>query len=370
MVTPPKIDSFLDKLIDWKEFEQFVAELYKDSDEVLVQHNVTETGKSGAKRQIDVKVTQKTKLHNLTTIIECKRWKEKVDRQIIDVLFASVEDLNANKGAIFTTQGYEEGAIQYARSKNIDIFIIRDIYEDEWGKPGRIILVYLQYFHSMMDNFSFDNPRIFSTTGTRLPNLSVDFAINLGKDQPFPERLQLYSLKEPPDGPNFVKLLIDIRNHLLKQLMEQVDFLLQPADGKPEQAYETNVKLDFSNYPFRFFKHEAGFISFDSISFRHHQSISQIKMEHDRASSADFALIVENYITRQRNFASKKKGEEQIKLSEPLQQSQDSNDDKAVKNGSVMKVMLEHYVSFELQPATKVIKTPDMTVALKAPAPI
>lgn len=368
MVTPPKIDSFLDKLIDWKEFEQFVAELYKDSDEVLVQHNVTETGKSGAKRQIDVKVTQKTKLHTLTTIIECKRWKEKVDRQIIDVLFASVEDLNANKGAIFTTQGYEEGAIQYARSKNIDIFIIRDIYEDEWGKPGRIILVYLQYFHSMMDNFSFGNPRIFSTTGTSLPNLSVDFAINLGKDQPFPERLQLYSLKEPPDGPNFVKLLIDIRNHLLKQLMEQVDFLLQPADGKPEQGYETSVKLDFSNYPFRFFKHEAGFISFDSISFRHHQSISQIKMEHDRASSADFALVVENYITRQRNFASKKKDENQIKLSEPLQQSQDSNDDKAVKNGSVMKVMLEHYVSFELQPATKVMKTPDMTVALKAPA--
>ncbi|MBA4058488.1 MAG: hypothetical protein C0490_27470, partial [Marivirga sp.] len=96
-------------------------------------------------------------------------------------------------------------------------------------------------------------------------------------------------------------------------------------------------------------------------------SISQIKMEHDRASSADFALVVENYITRQRNFASKKKDEDQIKLSEPLQKSQDSNDDKAVKNGSVMKVMLEHYVSFELQPATKIMKTPNMTVALKAP---
>lgn len=121
------IDSgkFLTYLIDWKEFELFVAELYKDDGDLIIQHNVTEVGKSQAKRQIDVLVTQKTKLHTIKTIIECKLWKSKVDRQVIDVLSASVEDLNANKGVIFTTKGYEEGAIQYAKNK-ILIFLLSE----------------------------------------------------------------------------------------------------------------------------------------------------------------------------------------------------------------------------------------------------
>jgi hypothetical protein len=167
------MESFLDKLIDWKDFEKFVAELYKDSDELTVEHNVTEVGKTNAKRQVDVMVFQKTKLHTIKTIIECKRWKEPVDRQVIDVLFASVEDLNANKGAVFTTKGYEEGAIEYAKSKNIDIFIVRDIYESEWGEPGRHILLYLQSFHSKIDGFSIDNPKFFSPLGLKPANLHL-----------------------------------------------------------------------------------------------------------------------------------------------------------------------------------------------------
>lgn len=52
---------------------------------------------------------------------------------------ASIRDLGANKGAIFTTKGYEEGALLYAKNENIDIFVIRDINDDEWGQPGRHI---------------------------------------------------------------------------------------------------------------------------------------------------------------------------------------------------------------------------------------
>lgn len=357
--------SFLDKLIDWKDFEKFVAELYKDSDELIVQHDVTEVGKSNAKRQIDVLVLQKTKLHTIKTIIECKRWKEPVDRQVIDVLFASVEDLNANKGAIFTTKGYEEGAIEYAKNKNIDIFIVRDIYENEWGYPGRHILLYLQTFHSMIDGFSIDKPRFFSPLELKPPNTNLNFAIHFSDKQEFPEHLNLIALSEPTKGPNFVKLLIDVRNHILRQLLEQFKGLMQPENGKPEVAYETRVKLDFSNYSFKFFKHETGYITFDSISFNHHQSVSQTKMEFDRAALADFALIIENYITNQRNFASKRKDEEEVKLSEPIESRSEDNKGEAIKNGSIIKISLEHYVGYSLQPTTKVIKTKDMTVNLQ-----
>ena len=38
---------------------------------------------------------------------------------------------------IFTTKGYEKGAKTYASSINIDLFIVRDLTEEEWGLPGR-----------------------------------------------------------------------------------------------------------------------------------------------------------------------------------------------------------------------------------------
>lgn len=59
------INGFFGKLINWKEFELFVADLYKGSDDIQVKHNVTEIGKSDAKRQIDVLVLQKINLHTI-----------------------------------------------------------------------------------------------------------------------------------------------------------------------------------------------------------------------------------------------------------------------------------------------------------------
>lgn len=99
----------------------FVRDLYTEPDaRVTVERDVTEVGKSEARRQVDVKVVQTTRLHALTIIVECKRWKEAVSRDRIDVLAAAVEDLGASKGVMFTTKGFEEGAVCYAKAKNID----------------------------------------------------------------------------------------------------------------------------------------------------------------------------------------------------------------------------------------------------------
>lgn len=362
------MQSFLEKLIDWQDFERFVAELYSDSDEVLVQHNVTEQGKSTAKRQIDVLVTQKTKLHTIKTVIECKLWKKPVDRQVIDVLSATVEDLNANKGAIFTTKGYEQGAIEYAKHKNIDIFIVRDIYEDEWGEPGRHISFYMQTFHSKIEDISIGNPGFFSPTGQMPTTARLDFGIFFSQNQEYPDHFNLISISETgiEKGPNFVKLLIDVRNDLLNQFRQGVNGVIQSENDNAEIAYETKITLDFSEYKFRYFKHGEGFISFDNFSFILHQSILQTKFEFDRASTMDFAMIVENYITNQRNYASKRKDESNMKLSEPIVKSE-ANPNDALKNGSILKLSLEYYIGYSLQPSTKIIKTQDVTVKLKTP---
>src|SRR5579862_188546 len=89
--TPPAINAtrFVEQLLDWRDFERFVRDLYATDPNLVVEHNVTEVGKSNARRQTDVKITQRTKLHTFVTLVECKRWKDKVDRSRVDILAAS-----------------------------------------------------------------------------------------------------------------------------------------------------------------------------------------------------------------------------------------------------------------------------------------
>ena len=112
---------FIDKLIAWDDFERFVHDLYGEDPSLSVQRNITMVGKSGARRQIDVLVTLTTKLHSYTTVVECKRWKDRVDRSRIDILYATMEDLNASKGVMFTTVGYEAGA--WSAPDSLDTFL-------------------------------------------------------------------------------------------------------------------------------------------------------------------------------------------------------------------------------------------------------
>jgi len=357
------INSFIDKLIDWKEFELFIAEVYKDSDKVIVEHDVTLIGKSNAKRQIDVRVTQITKLHTYITIIECKRWKEPVTRQVIDVLYASVEDLNANKGVIFTTKGYEKGAIEYAKSKNIDIFIVRDIRDDEYGSPGKAFSLYLQMFNAKLENFDVKNPRYFSPLGLQPKSPPPSFAIHFTKEQEYPEHLQLFSLNKEK-GPNLVKLLIDIRADLLEKTSDSFNHLLQPENGTPEFVLKTRVKLNFTDYKFRYIKYDSGFIELETMYFDFYRCISQSKMNFDRTESVDFALIVENYISKQRNFISKSKEKSEINLSKPIIDDKDIDESEIVQDNSMIKITTEHYVNFEYKKETKIKDTKEITVNL------
>ncbi|KPG98320.1 hypothetical protein AEQ67_13270 [Pseudomonas sp. RIT-PI-q] len=129
---------------DWGGFEQLVKSMH-ESGSVEVEHNVTLTGKSGATRQIDVLLKHHCPPYSYLTLIECKYWKRKVERANIDVLAMSISDLSAAKGVFFTTVGYQEGAEIYARSMGITIHVVRELTDDEWGLPGKIVDLYLQF---------------------------------------------------------------------------------------------------------------------------------------------------------------------------------------------------------------------------------
>lgn len=352
---------FLDKLIDWKEFELFVRDLYIDSDEVLVEHNVTKTGKSNATRQIDVYVTHKSKLHSYTTLIECKSWKHRVDRARIDVMAASIDDLNASKGVIFTTKGYQEGAIEYAKFKNIDIFVVRDLTDAEWGKPGKHIEFFIQYINTNIEDIKVANASLLPIVDEFPNDLKVRIII---KKDFIDENLFLYSKKDGQRNKNIVEILLSIKNDIANSIGSQLGVLTSDAgDVKPQLGFKTDVLLDFENSEFKQFRYPFGVVNLGIIQFSVMTSVDQDKFEFDRATNLDFALIVENYITKQKNFVIKRKAFSKLDVSEQIKDKTEQAGE-ALENGSILKIYFDPYVSFEMKPETTVNKTNDLILKL------
>jgi restriction system protein len=52
-------------------------------------------------------------------LIECKRWKRPVGRDVLLATDAKLKDVGAHKAMVFSTSGFQSGAIQYATSRGI-----------------------------------------------------------------------------------------------------------------------------------------------------------------------------------------------------------------------------------------------------------
>lgn len=55
----------------------------------------------------------------LTILVECKRYSRPIERKVITDLYAKMQDVAANKAMVFSTSGFQSGAIEYATNKNI-----------------------------------------------------------------------------------------------------------------------------------------------------------------------------------------------------------------------------------------------------------
>jgi restriction system protein len=52
-------------------------------------------------------------------LVECKRYGRPVEREHVLALWAKLQDVSAHKAMIFSTCGFQSGALEYAKSKNI-----------------------------------------------------------------------------------------------------------------------------------------------------------------------------------------------------------------------------------------------------------
>jgi len=68
---------------------------------------------------IDVAVTFTALNGDFLVLVECKHEKRRTERHDVQILYAKLQSLGAQKGTIFSTAGFQEGAVQFAELHGI-----------------------------------------------------------------------------------------------------------------------------------------------------------------------------------------------------------------------------------------------------------
>lgn len=131
--------------LDWKTYESITKYIYetlgKQSGVKIIGYgnSCNVTGKSGVPHQIDVLTTHSDGIHSYKTAIECKYWKDKVNKDIVMKLSDTIEDTGIDKGIIVSKSGFTQDGIDYAKYRNIGIVELREIEENDFDENPRVI---------------------------------------------------------------------------------------------------------------------------------------------------------------------------------------------------------------------------------------
>lgn len=131
--------------LDWKNYEAITKYIYETLGEqsgvkIIGYGSMCKAvGKSGLSHQIDVITSHSDGIHAYKTAIECKYWKDKINKDIVMKLAETIEDTGINKGIIVSRSGFTQDGIEFAKYRNIGLVELREFEEkDSQDAPKEI----------------------------------------------------------------------------------------------------------------------------------------------------------------------------------------------------------------------------------------
>jgi restriction system protein len=104
------------------EFELLVKEFLEGAGKELkdfkAQHNILLL-KSDGEYQIDVYAEFEVLGATFKVLVECKRYKSEIKREVVQLLYDKLRATGAQKGMIFSTSGFQSGAFKFAEEHGI-----------------------------------------------------------------------------------------------------------------------------------------------------------------------------------------------------------------------------------------------------------
>jgi len=117
-----------------KSLSAIIASLGKQLQDFTVAHDVRLVGSDGV-YQIDVLASYTALGVKMMVLIECKHYSSPVPREKIQILYDKMRSTGAQKGILFSTAGFQDGAIEYAlRHKIALIRMLSDRFENVTNK--------------------------------------------------------------------------------------------------------------------------------------------------------------------------------------------------------------------------------------------
>jgi hypothetical protein len=303
-----------------------------DIGDVVVERNARLTGTSGAERAIDVLLRHQKGPYQYLTVIECKYWTRRVERTDVDVVFSTMQDVNASKGVIFTTVGFQSGALQYAKSKEIALFKVRDLSDQEWGAPGKLIHFYMQFLSKTVFDLRIHDTKIVILPGqTAPPNISLP--ITLGKGGSHHPILSEQRIKHA----TLEDYIEAAARHACKIYREKSLLLCGGIECK--RYFCIPVNMPFS--PELIVGGASVPIIIPKIEMKVGIRVDQSEFRFDRAEPYHFALAVEDCVTGMVQVASKRKKDDDATWH--VIGSQDDASGDALVNGTLLSIELSDF---------------------------
>ena len=331
---------------DWGGFEQLVAKLNEIGD-VTVEHNVVLPGRSGAPRQIDVLIRHKQGLYEHLIVAECKYRNQAIERIHVDALATTIREVGASKGVIFSTRGFQSGAITQASHEHIDLFKVREPTEEEWGLPGRVVEITLQVISISIGSvqnckaFAFDNfstPINLNLTFNGVKGDSLNKVTNTDKDETIEGLIE----KSARDGA--LKIILNGR-------------AIPNGSYDLEILYRSAVQVILQ--PARIIRDGTRLISICEMTIEIGVHVTQTHIVIDRAEQMAFVLAIEDCVSNTVVAATRRKGSDRTELV-PLRMETVPVGDEVFQNGSTLRVLVGGLMSFqefnELTPGTMIVR--------------
>ena len=140
------------------EYELLVKDIFQtlaneeSSTTISIQHNIKIVGISGQNHQIDVYYEFLFMGQKHKVIIECKNYSRRVSLDKLETFHSVLTDIGDVKGIFVSKNGFQEGAILYAKCYGIILKVLRHPTASDWIGTVKDIFISLNMSHIEVTN--------------------------------------------------------------------------------------------------------------------------------------------------------------------------------------------------------------------------
>jgi hypothetical protein len=248
--------------------------------------------------------------------------------------------------------GFQSGAITQAKHENIDLFTIRDLTDEEWGLPGKVVDIFLQVIQPSVGNVVVDGGMAVGNPTNGAP---IYFNLEFGSQGPISSTPTLKK-DGTPGGKDVEVYIAETANQSMMEALGE-PFTINGGEectryiGRPVNVQFTSPLTIPLN---------GAFVLIPKLSFQLGIKIMQSRITIDRAKQYRFALAVVNCINGNLSSVAKRIDGHETVLAEMVTLDGKSGEPPLV-NGSIMRVILGGFFQIEemngLQPIPMVRTT-------------